>query len=663
MTNETNNPQQAEQVQGSAARRLIRSLLLYVLPAKKTEQPQAPVAPAAQQIVIPESIGQLPQPAQPKRRAVARKHKTTKHVAHKHRVIKKKHNKRRSHVATPQHPIPPAHQRAGVVSAAERHQARLTPQAPFSVSDTDKHGLLDMEFIDIASPLPSPSLPLSSLEQESSITNAPITKTQVAQEMQVEFTDADAKQSAVDENALREQVQAEGFLESVQPEEKKLAAADMAKRVAIVEEQQAQDPKALKKQIKEKAKREREEEKRWQKEADLREKQAKKEEAKPVVAETKDAKAPLKYKMPEVKKRGPLKVIADSLGNMGLDKERIAFIDNLATMMDAGLPLLDALRVLQKEARKGPMRKILGRILVAVEMGSPLWRAMEGQYFFKQQQVAMIRVGEESGSLAENLQYLAEQEEKDRTLKGKVKTAMIYPTIVLVMLTVIVFGLGLFVLPQLVQVIISLGVPLPFVTRVIIGFTNVFTTHTQTILLSFLGGVITFILLTKYTPFKIVVEWCLYHIPGIGTLIIEATLSRFGVVMGGLLRAGVPITEALDSLAKATSLTRYQSFYERLLEQVQLGDAFATSFEKIKTTDKCFPVSMQQLIVTGEQSGSLTKIMFKIAQIHEKRAADVAEKLPVIIEPMLLLFIGGLVATIALGVLAPIYSVVGNIGG
>jgi len=351
-----------------------------------------------------------------------------------------------------------------------------------------------------------------------------------------------------------------------------------------------------------------------------------------------------------------------ALNTFGLDKERLAFIDNLATMMDAGLPLLDAIKVLEHESRKRPMRSILGKIVVAVEMGSPLWRAMEGQYFFTQQQVAMVRVGEESGSLAENLRYLAEQEEKDRALRSKVKTAMIYPAIVLVMLTTIVFGLGLFVLPNLVQVIQSLGVPLPLTTRIIIWVANTFSAHSRGIIIGFVASLIAFVLLTKYTPFRIIVEWVLYHIPGVGTLISEATLSRFGVVMGGLLRAGVPITEALESLAKATGLRRYHSFYMHLLERVQLGDSFATSFEKIRGTNRCFPVSMQQLIITGEQSGSLTKIMLKIAEIHERRASEVAEKLPVIIEPMLLIFMGSLVAAIALGVLAPIYSVVGNIG-
>lgn len=411
-------------------------------------------------------------------------------------------------------------------------------------------------------------------------------------------------------------------------------------------------------------KKEAQEEKEWKREAKKREKQEEEHRAEKErqAKESREDSRHMNLRVPKTKKESMVTAFLVALTTMGLGKQRTAFIDNLGTMMDAGLPLLDALRALKDEERKRPMRKLIGRIIVAVETGSPLWRAMEGQHFFKQQQIAMVRVGEEAGNLVENMQYLAEQEEKDHALRSKVKTAMIYPIIILVMLTVVVFGLGLFILPNLIQVIQSLGVPLPFFTRAIILFTEFFTTHARTIVPSFFGGVIVFALLTKFTPLKVAVQWVILHMPGIGTLIREATISRFGVVMGGLLQAGVPVTEALESLVNVSGIHRYRSFYAELLEHIQLGDSFTTSFRKIRNTGKCLPSSVQQLVITGEQSGSLTKVMLKIAQIHEKRAAEVAEKLPVILEPLLLLFVGGLVAGIALGVLAPIYSVVGSIG-
>ena len=478
------------------------------------------------------------------------------------------------------------------------------------------------------------------------------------------------KKSEDDEKKLRQEVEEEGFLESMQSQASKsgkkfLGALGIKQIGGVFGGAKKPSVKENKKLAKEKRQKEKTEEKEWREEAKRREKllaERKEKQTQELKEEKQQEGKPTEFRIPKPKKQSGFLAVINSLNYMGLGKQRTSFIDNLATMMDAGLPLLDALHSLQEEASKKPMRKIVGRIIVAIETGSPLWRAMEAQYFFKPQEIAMVRVGEEAGNLVENLQYLAEQEEKDRGLRGKVKTAMIYPIIVLVMLTIIVFGLGLFILPNLIQVLKSLGADLPLTTRVIIAGTELLSENARVIVPSFFGGVIVFSLLVKFTPFKIVVQWVLLHIPGVGPLIREATISRFGVVMGGLLKAGVPVTDALASLVGVTGFHGYHCFYVRLLEQVELGDSFSTSFEKIRGTKRCLPPSVQQLIITGEQSGSLTKVMLKIAEIHEKRASSIAEKLPVILEPMLLLFVGGLVAAIALGVLGPIYSVVGNIG-
>ena len=480
------------------------------------------------------------------------------------------------------------------------------------------------------------------------------------------------EKESVDEQELRRQMGEEGFLESVESKEpvykkrKSVLGVLGLQYIGGVFGKGGELSAKQQKKLEEKQKqREKTEEKEWQEEAKRREKLLEEHKAKREQEQKQEEKQPHKhveFRIPKIRKRSGLFAFLRSLNYMGLGRQRTAFIDNLATMMDAGLPLLDALRALQTEANKKPMKKLIGYVIVAIETGSPLWRAMEAQYFFKPQEIAMVRVGEEAGNLVENLQYLAEQEEKDRGLSSKVKTAMIYPIIVLVMLTVIVFGLGLFILPNLVQVLKSLGADLPLTTRIIIAGTEYLSTHSRTIVPSFFGGIFVFAILAKFSPLKVAVQWGLLHTPGVGALIREATLSRFGVVMGGLLQAGVPVTDALSSLVGVTGLARYHRFYTRLLEQVELGDSFATSFEKIRGTKQCLPPSVQQLVVTGEQSGSLTKVMLKIAEIHEKHAASIAEKLPVIIEPMLLIFVGGLVAAIALGVLGPIYSVVGNIG-
>jgi type IV pilus assembly protein PilC len=350
------------------------------------------------------------------------------------------------------------------------------------------------------------------------------------------------------------------------------------------------------------------------------------------------------------------------LNHIGLGKERMQFVQNLATMLNAGLPLVDALRTLSQEARTKPMKKLIARVLDRVENGSPLWRAMDEEHFFSPHAIALIRIGEEAGNLAENMEYLAAQEEKDHELRSKVKMAMIYPTIVLSIMFVIVIGLGTFVLPSLIGVLTSLNVKLPLVTRLIIQFTYLFTNYGYIFIPGLIVGMGVFVILAKYTRLKVVVQWVMFRIPGIGSLAREATIARFGVIAGGLLKAGVPVVEAMQSLVNVTPIIVYRNFYQQMLDHIALGDSFAKSFEAIKGSKKLLPPSVQQLIITGEKSGVLSVIMLKVADIYDKKASETAQKLPVILEPLLLLFIGSLVGTIAFAIIVPIYSIVGNVG-
>jgi type IV pilus assembly protein PilC len=351
-----------------------------------------------------------------------------------------------------------------------------------------------------------------------------------------------------------------------------------------------------------------------------------------------------------------------AIGHIGLGKERTMFIQNLGTMLGAGLSLVDSLHTLQKEVRAKPMRKIIQQIIDAVENGYPLWRAMEQQSFFSPHALALVRIGEEAGNLAENVVYLAQQEEKDHALRGKVKMAMIYPSIVMVLMFIIVVGLGMFVLPQLLGVLTSLNVPLPLATRMIILFTNLFTKYGAIFVPSSIGVAVFFTLLSKFTRFKVITQWIMFRIPGIGALAREATIARFGVILGGLLKAGVPVVEAMQSLVQVTPIVSYKNLYAKMLEHILVGDSFAKSFQLIKHSERLLPPSVQQLVITGERSGALADITLKVADIYDKKASDTAQKLPVILEPMLLLFIGALVGTIAFAIIVPIYSIVGNVG-
>ena len=379
-------------------------------------------------------------------------------------------------------------------------------------------------------------------------------------------------------------------------------------------------------------------------------------------AESEETQEAFTLQVREIKKPSGLTGFFKAINYFGMGKYRHSFIQSLALMLNAGLPLIEAMQALEAEVRAKPMKKLIAKLTASVKSGSPLWRAMENTYFFTPYEIALVHIGEDAGNLAKNLGYLSEQQEKDHALKQKVKMAMIYPTIVLVLVFVIVMGLGMFVLPNLVQVLYSMNVELPTSTRVVIKITRFFEMYGTKVAPGSVAFFVVIALLTKFTRFKIVTQTCMFMIPGIGRLAKEATIARFGVILGGLLRAGVPLVEALESLVDVTQVVRYKNYYRKLLKHITVGDSFSKSFAKIHSTKRVMPVSVQQLIVTGERSGTLSETLLKIADIYEHKAEETAEKLPIILEPMLLLLIGAIVGGIAFSIITPIYSVVGNVG-
>src|SRR3989344_2941746 len=249
-----------------------------------------------------------------------------------------------------------------------------------------------------------------------------------------------------------------------------------------------------------------------------------------------------------------MKRLGLALANMGLGKFRSPFIQNLAMMLGAGLHVNDALSALEREAKKGPMHKLIGKIRVDVDNGLALWRAMDARGYFTPYSIALVRIGEESGNLAI-------QDEKDHAMKQKVKMAMIYPTIVIILTFIIAIGLSWFILPQLVGVLFALNVELPATTLAVIAVSDFFTKHGAVFVPSLVSGMALVGILAKFTKLQIVAQWILLRIPGIKTLIREASIARFGIILGSLMAAGVAPVESLRSLTEVTTLYSFKRFY------------------------------------------------------------------------------------------------------
>lgn len=346
----------------------------------------------------------------------------------------------------------------------------------------------------------------------------------------------------------------------------------------------------------------------------------------------------------------------------GLEKERDQFVENLSMLVLSGMPITGALTAITHDTKNPAMRKILETILADLDAGSPLWKSFDRTNLFKGYTVSLLRIGEESGKFAENLKVVSLEQEKERNLKSKVKSALMYPAFVLVLVVVIGLGISWFILPKLAKIFADLKLTLPLVTRILIGFALFIQKNGLWVVP--LGTAVTSLVIfitfinekTKYIG-----ESFLYSIPGIKTLMMEVEVARFGYLLGTLLEAGLPINRAIDSLIGASDSVRYKKFYMHLKESIDMGNSFQKSFVSYPKMDRIIPQPMQQLIFSGEQSGNLNKTLLKIGQVLEEKSDTTTKNLTIIMEPILLVIVWAGVVAVAFAVILPIYSLVGGV--
>ena len=360
-----------------------------------------------------------------------------------------------------------------------------------------------------------------------------------------------------------------------------------------------------------------------------------------------------------------VKITEKKLGffdTFGLTKERDHFVENLSMLVLSGMPIMSALSAITHDTKNLQMKKILESILSELEAGSPLWKSFDRTGLFKGYTISLLRIGEESGKFAENLKVVSQEQEKERALKSKVKSALMYPAFVLVLVVVIGLGISWFILPKLAKIFADLKLDLPLITKILIGFGMFLQKNGIWFVplgISIVGSIIYVVFINEKTKFM--GETFLYSIPGINTLMMEVEVARFGYLLGTLLDAGLPITKAIDSLIGASDSIRYKKFYTHLKDSIDMGNSFQKSFVAYKKMDKLIPQPMQQLVFSGEQSGNLNKTLLKIGQVLEEKSDTTTKNLTIIMEPILLVIVWAGVVAVAFAVILPIYSLVGGI--
>jgi type II secretory pathway component PulF len=307
------------------------------------------------------------------------------------------------------------------------------------------------------------------------------------------------------------------------------------------------------------------------------------------------------------------------------------------------------------------MKKVIDFLHAEISAGSHLWKALEKAGIFPERIISLVRIGEESGRLIENLKTISAQQEKEWIFRSRVRSAMLYPIFVFSFVVIVGVVNAWFVLPRLATVFSTIDVKLPLLTRIVIAVGNFLGQYGFFVVPLFfliIGALIYFFF--SFPRTKYIGQILLWGFPGIKKLIQQVELSRMGYILGTLVKAGVPLTNCIHSMYDATTYYNYQKFYLHLEEKIKEGNSFQKSFKSYPGINGLIPISVQQMIFASEKSGTLAKTLIVLGKRYETKTETFAKDLSSIIEPILLVILGITVAIIALSVIMPIYSLVGS---
>lgn len=347
---------------------------------------------------------------------------------------------------------------------------------------------------------------------------------------------------------------------------------------------------------------------------------------------------------------------------LGTTLDILLLIKNLSMMLESGVGIVKALDSIAEQTPKAGLKKLLKDLQQQIAEGNSLSSAL-GKYpgtfppFF----IKMIEVGEKSGTLTKTLDELAKQTEKDYELREKIKTAMLYPAIVLILTFVIGIGIAFFILPRLVKLFESFNVELPITTKILLALGKVFANQGFWVLGGIVLLIIIFVLFLKTPGLKPFWDAVTLNLPIVGRLVRYITLSRFGFLLSTLLDSGVPIDESLEATQKTILSTPYIKISQIMQAEIRQGRSFQSTFKTHKNLKRDLPLMAQQLIVSGEESGKLSVSLKNLASFYEREAGSAARRLETVLEPILLVVVGILVTFVALSIITPIYQITGSI--
>ena len=343
------------------------------------------------------------------------------------------------------------------------------------------------------------------------------------------------------------------------------------------------------------------------------------------------------------------------------NKDRITFTRQLATLIGAGLPLATSLRTVIEQTQGRGMKKITEEILINVESGKSLHESFAlHPEVFNGVYLALIKAGEASGTLDLALKRLAEQEEKDAAMLSKIRGAMVYPGIILVVVLGVLAFMMTSVVPQVRQLYDDMGETVPGITQVLVDVSDFFGNFWWLVLIILVGVVGGCVYAVKRTPVgRKVMDSIKIHVPIFGGLFRKLYVSRFARTAEMMLATGVPMLDSVAIAIDATNNVVVEEEYRKVLEPIKGGKALSGA---LKDREYMLPL-VPQMASIGEESGKIDEMLGKAAQVYENELDTQINNISTMVEPILMVIMAGLIGVVIAGTLLPIYSLVSNVGG
>jgi type IV pilus assembly protein PilC len=339
----------------------------------------------------------------------------------------------------------------------------------------------------------------------------------------------------------------------------------------------------------------------------------------------------------------------------------VIFTRELSAMVGAGVPLLRALTSLHDHADSQTLKKLLSTVIRDVEGGDQLGDALaKHPNTFNDVYVNMVRAGESAGILDEILKRLAYQQEKNATMRKKIKSAMTYPMVLVAITVLAFFGLMLFVIPQIGKILTDLGgegTELPLLTQFMLNLSGFMISFWFILIPLMLAGVFMLLKYFKTPSGKKLLHTSILKVPVLRTIIMKVAVARFARTFSALIGAGVPVLEALNVTARAVGNVVYEQALVDASKAVESGSTLSAEVEK----NPLFPAIVPQMLAVGEETGQTDTVLVKVADFYEEEVDVAIDGISAIIEPVMIVFMGGMVGLIAASVMMPIASLSSSI--